>query len=353
MQKAIIFVCAALAIPAPGVWAQAAQTGSAQDNQELRQQIKQDAKRMAEELAQSITTKTITAVTGEAITAATAGTFVFVGGQLFNGKPVKGQPYSAEAVTETTQTLADGNRIVNRSSSTIYRDTEGRERREESIGKLGTWSAQGEPAKAVFISDPVAKVNYSLHPNERTAEKMPAGFNAFYASPGMAATTGTIGPGGNVKIALRAGAEAGAAPTAGGIAPGLPPSVGFARRGIAESTSAAKTEDLGQQTIEGVVAQGTRTTRTIPAGQIGNERDINIVSERWFSQEIGVVVMSKQSDPRSGETVYKLTNVNRSEPLHSMFEVPADYTVNDSAAMDKLKQEKLRQEKLQLRKEEQ
>ena len=132
----------------------------------------------------------------------------------------------------------------------------------------------------------------------------------------------------------------------------LAPPVGFARRGIAESASSTKTEDLGQQTIEGVVAQGTRTTAVIPAGQIGNERDVNIVSERWFSQELGVVVMSKHSDPRMGETVYKLTNVNRSEPLHSMFEVPADYTVNDSA-MDKLKMEKLRQEKLQIRKEEQ
>jgi hypothetical protein len=341
MQKMIILVCAALAIPAPGVWAQAAQAGSAQDNQELKQQIKQDAKRMAEELAQSITTKVVAGAVGN--------TFVFVGGQLFNGKPVKGQPYSAEAVTETTQTLADGNRIINRSSSTIYRDSEGRERREESIGKLGGWSAQGEPAKVVFISDPVAGFSYTLHAEDHTAEKMPAGFNAVAVPPGMAATTGTIGPGGNVKIALR-GAEAGAA-NAG--SPGMPPPVGFARRGIAESASSTKTEDLGQQTIEGVIAQGTRTTAVIPAGQIGNERDVNIVSERWFSQELGVVVMSKQSDPRMGETVYKLTNVNRSEPQHSMFEVPADYTVNDSAAMDKLKMEKIRQEKLQLRKEEQ
>lgn len=341
MQKTIIFMCAALAIPAPGAWAQSAQTGSAQDNQELKQQIKQDTKRMLDDLSGTIT--------ATAVASAVGNTFLFVGGQLFNGKPVKGKPYSAEAVTETTQTLADGNRIVNRSSSTIYRDSEGRERREESIGKLGAWNAQGEPAKAVFISDPVAKVNYSLHPDDRTAEKMPGGFTAFYAPSGMAATTGTIGPGGNVKIAVRAAAEAGGA-NAGGFAAGLPAPVGFARRGIAESASSVKTEDLGQQTIEGVVAQGTRTTAVIPAGQIGNERDINVVSERWFSNELGVVVMSKQSDPRMGETVYKLTNVNRSEPLPSMFEVPADYTVSDSGAM---RDQKLRQEKLQLQKEEQ
>jgi hypothetical protein len=81
--------------------------------------------------------------------------------------------------------------------------------------------------------------------------------------------------------------------------------------------------------MEGVQAEGTRTTVTIPAGQIGNERDINIVSERWYSQELHVLVMSRHSDPRVGETVYKLTGINRTEPLHSMFEVPSDYTVSE------------------------
>jgi hypothetical protein len=315
MQKTIIFVCAAIA--APGAWAQPPQAGPVQDSV---------ANKIVDETVQAFTMKTLAAASG--------GTFVFVGGQLFNRKPVKGQPYSAEAVTETTQTLADGNRIVNRSSSTIYRDSEGRERREESIGKLGAWSAQGEPAKAVFISDPVGGVSYTLHPAERTAEKMPAPV-ALTTTGGGATTTVRA-----FAVHANNGSE-------------LAPPVTIERRGIAENASSVKTEDLGQQTIEGVVAQGTRTTRTIPAGQIGNERDVNIVSERWFSQELGVVVMTKQSDPRSGETVYRLTNVNRNEPLHSMFEVPADYTVNDSAAMDKLKEEKLRQEKLQIRKEEQ
>jgi hypothetical protein len=332
MQKAIIFVCAAMAIPSPGVWAQSAQAGSAQDNQELKQKIKQDLNQEVKQATEELV-RTITDQTGKAVSTAVGNTFLFVGGQLFNGKVVKGQPYSAEALTETTQTLADGNRIVNRSSSTIYRDSEGRERREESIGKLGAWNAQGEPAKAVFISDPVAQVSYSLHPDDRTAEKMPAPVAFVTKSGGGSATTMVRG------FALHAnnGSE-------------VVPPVTFERKGIAESASSTKTEDLGQQTIEGVVAQGTRTTRTIPAGQIGNERDINVVSERWFSQELGVVVMTKQSDPRSGETVYKLTNVNRNEPLHSMFEVPADYTVFDSATM---RDQKLRQEKLQLQKEEQ
>jgi len=90
-----------------------------------------------------------------------------------------------------------------------------------------------------------------------------------------------------------------------------------------------KEEQLGKQNIEGVEAEGTRTTVTIPAGEIGNERAIEIVSERWFSPELQLVVMTRNSDPRTGETTYKLTNINRAEPAKSLFEVPSDYTIKE------------------------
>jgi hypothetical protein len=279
--------------------------------------------------------------------AAGGNTFVFVGGQLFNGNPVKGQPYSAEAVTETTQTLTDGNRIVNRSSTMMYRDTEGRERREESMSKLGGWTSGGEPAKAVFISDPVAKMSYTLHTADRTAERIPASANGVGAmlrtntvttSDGTTAVTTSAGSN-EIALAYKIGAEAGvthAAETlhaaAGGRGAMIAASPGVH---MDQKTGGAptKVENLGTQLIEGVPAEGTRTTQTIPAGQMGNERDINIVSERWYSQELQMVVMTKRSDPRTGDTVYKLTNVNRSEPQHYLFEVPSDYTVFDSAAV--------------------
>ncbi len=89
-------------------------------------------------------------------------------------------------------------------------------------------------------------------------------------------------------------------------------------------------EQLGKQNIEGVEAEGTRTTVTIPAGDIGNERPIEIVSERWYSPELQLVVMTRHSDPRFGETTYKLTNINRTEPAKSLFEVPSDYTIKES-----------------------
>jgi uncharacterized lipoprotein NlpE involved in copper resistance len=245
--------------------------------------------------------------------------FVFVGGQMFNGNPVKGQPYSAEAVNETTQTLADGNKIVTRSSTMIYRDSEGRERREETIRKLGALGTSGTPAKVVFISDPVAGVSFSLHSEDHTAEKMPA--------PMAKARTFTTDAVTTQSYAFTVG-------TSRGVSPPEPPAHVFfeAREKGSHGEAAGKVEQLGMQTIEGVPAEGTRTTTTIPAGQIGNERDINIVSERWVSKDLGVLVMSTRSDPRTGVTDYKLTNVNRSEPAHTLFEIPADYTVSEAGA---------------------
>jgi hypothetical protein len=243
-------------------------------------------------------------------------TFQFLGGQLVGGEPIKGAPYSAEAVNQTTQTLADGSHIVNSTSSMIYRDSEGRERREESIGKVGNLSAEGMPVKAVFISDPVAKVSYSLDAATHTAHKM------LGVGGGVSSSVTAVKPGTTVSINRSFRTTSGASPDG--------PMVFVEARTIGGAeNSSEKMEKLGTQTMEGVQAEGTRTTMTIPAGQIGNERDINIVSERWYSQDLKALVMSKHSDPRMGETVYKLTNINRAEPLHSMFEVPADYSVSE------------------------
>ena len=88
-------------------------------------------------------------------------------------------------------------------------------------------------------------------------------------------------------------------------------------------------ESLGKQFVEGVEAEGTRTTFIIPKGQVGNEQPLNIVSERWFSPALKVLVMSRQSDPRFGETTYRLTNINRSEPSPALFEIPSDFKVDE------------------------
>jgi hypothetical protein len=263
---------------------------------------------------------------------------VFFATESFGGKTVKNAPYSAEAVTETIQTLGDGNRIVNRISSMLYRDSEGRTRREQSLKGLGIFATGSgeEPFKTIFINDPVAGVTYALDSRSHTAHKsVPFTFEfsgkkgeqfEFKVAPGATTTNSVI-----VTTPL--------AGVAGTRAP-HPPVDQFTLRteaGIGETflfrtkTGNANEvkEQLGKQMIEGVEAEGTRTTVTIAAGEIGNERPIEIVSERWYSPELQLVVMTRNSDPRTGETTYKLTNINRSEPAKSLFEVPSDYTIKE------------------------
>lgn len=265
--------------------------------------------------------------------------FVFMASESFGGKTVKGAPYSAEAVTETIQTLADGNRIVNRMTSSVYRDSEGRTRREQSLKGLGIFGAGEEPTKTIFINDPVARVTYTLDSRSQTAHKsVPFTFEFTQKSGGT--ITGIEGQQFEFKVAPGAGAGAGGnvIMTAPLHVPGpgvrVPHPIGpegassFVFRSKSGNTNEVK-EQLGKQMIEGVEAEGTRTTATIPAGEIGNERPIEIIIERWYSPELQLVVMNRHSDPRFGETTYRLTNINRAEQAKSLFEVPAGYTVKE------------------------
>jgi len=269
--------------------------------------------------------------------------FVFIATEGFGGKVVKGAPYSGESVTETVQTLADGNRIVNKITTQVYRDSEGRTRRDQTLTGFGPLGNGEQPLQTIFINDPVAGVTYTLDTRTHIAHKsVPFKFEIgdkqvlqgerfeFKTAPGAAATSSVI-------VTTQAG---GAPPqTETRVAPppektefSLRSAVGEANymfRTKAGSEGNQLTEQLGKQIIEGVLAEGTRTTETIAAGEIGNERPIEIVSERWYSPELQLVVMTRHSDPRSGETTYKLTNINRAEPVKSLFEVPAGFTVKE------------------------
>jgi TonB family protein len=247
-------------------------------------------------------------------------TFFYVTSEMsFDGKLVKGAPYSAQAVTEMTQTLGDGNRIVNKVTTTVYRDSEGRTRREQMLRAIGPFATTGEPPQLIFINDPVAGLSYVLDVRTHVARRMPRlEFKTAGPSGGARvnlATTPALERGENKSE----GWEISVPRLSGGEA-------GFAI-GIGDEGNQGKSESLGKQTIEGVEAEGTRITVTIPAGDIGNERAIEIVSERWYSSELQTVVMRRHSDPRFGETIYRLTNIDRSEPDKSLFEVPADYTI--------------------------
>ena len=259
--------------------------------------------------------------------------FVFVASESFSGKVVKGAPYSADAITETIQTLSDGNRIVNRLTSSVFRDSEGRTRREQTLKGLGPFGTTEEPLQTIFINDPVAGVTYSLDSRSRTAHKsMPFNFEFTSKLPPGVSMSATEGQRFEFKIEKGAPASRSMIMTA-------PLGAGPVESAVGASTYVFRTrkgpdpnevkQDLGKQMIEGVEAEGTRTTVTIPAGEIGNERPIEIVSERWYSPELQLVVMTRHSDPRLGETTYKLTNINRIEPARTLFEVPSGYTVKE------------------------
>ena len=252
------------------------------------------------------------------------GDFIFLNTEMnFDGKVIKGAPYSAQAVTESTQTLVDGNRIVRKSSAAFYRDSDGRTRREQTLRSIGPFASSGGDApQVIFISDPVAGTNFNLDPHERVAVRMPPmrfkfQFKTAPPAPGEKPATFTPKPDHLERIEVEQSVAATKMAVDAGVMMGW--------QGTREGK--AKTEQLGKQLVEGVEAEGTRTTVTIPAGEIGNERAIEMVSERWFSPELQTVVMTRHSDPRFGETVYRLTNISREEPERSLFEVPSDYTV--------------------------
>ncbi|HEY3138826.1 MAG TPA: hypothetical protein VGL29_22580 [Blastocatellia bacterium] len=282
-------------------------------------------------------------------------TFVFVSSEMsFDGKTVKGAPYSAQAVSESVQTLADGNRIVRRNTASVYRDSEGRTRREQSLNAVGAYSAGGDQPQLILINDPVAGVNYILDVKSHTARKfdLSAARKLEVSGEVMAAKKRMIetakskpqdGAGANAEQKQNADAEVKAELKARiakaetevrvgsvGIPGGIPGGVFEHSITTKIDPKNMKKEALGKQTIEGVEADGERFTTTIAAGEIGNEQPISIVSERWYSEELQTVVMSKHSDPRLGEHTYRLTNINRSEPAHSLFELSSDYTVKET-----------------------
>lgn len=270
----------------------------------------------------------------------------------FDGAVVKGAPYSAEAVTETVQMLADGNRIVNTTQSKIYRDTEGRTRREQSIAGIGPWTTE-QPQQIVMINDPVAGVHYVFNPDDKSARKLPA-TNVFVRAKGAGRSEGGVagsagGPVGvgvngdavksTAKVVVVEGEPAMAPPEQDRVFTVATASGGPAMRVelTASDDKDAKKESLGKREIEGVQADGTRTTVTIAAGSIGNERPIEVVSEQWYSAELQAIVLSRHTDPRFGETTYRLASIDRSEPSKALFEVPADYKVEDMSGPTQLR----------------
>lgn len=221
---------------------------------------------------------------------------------------VAGAPYSAEEIDTTTQTLFDGNRIVHSSTTKVYRDQQGRTRVERSLSNIGSLAA-GQPLVHITINDPVANAAYDLEPESKIAHKLPMQINESSTEAATLQKLKRV----TEEIAL---SEAGA-------------KVIRIENGSAMNERNVKREDLGASNMAGVPVKGTRSTIVIPAGTMGNDRDINIVDERWYSPDLKMNIMTKHSDPRMGETVFQVNNLSRANPDPSLFQVPPDYQIKE------------------------
>ena len=261
------------------------------------------------------------------------------------GMTVKNAPYSGEEVNETNQVLADGTRIHRETHATVYRDSEGRTRR--------------ETPDSIIINDPVANTTYILNPKTMTGQKLMSTANYSFIRKENVTTAGAAGPistfsmrmesdGGKPIITVNGetlDAKKVEEMMAKAKADGLtmdhmvitsdavnsqmlpPPPLPMAGGVMVKKMGAGAGESLGKQTIEGVSAEGKRSVNTIKAGSIGNDRDIQVTAESWYSAELQTMIQSKHSDPRTGEESFRLINISRNEPAAYLFQVPAGYTI--------------------------
>jgi hypothetical protein len=238
------------------------------------------------------------------------------------GKPVTGAPYSADQVTEHVQTLADGNRIVNTTTTRMYRDAQGRTRTEVTLP--GPANGAEQP-KMITIDDVVSGSVYTLQPATKTAFRLPAP-KLLLESKMLAESRSIEGPRGPATVsgfALGASEPPMPPPIPDGAGPWV---ITFDGN---QPAPEVKKEDLGTQQVNGVSATGTRVTSTIPADAVGNEMPIQVVSETWYSPELRMVVKSTQNDPRMGQTTVTVDNISRTAPDASLFQVPSDYTISN------------------------
>lgn len=252
---------------------------------------------------------------------------------------VKGQPYQAQAITEIQQTTANGTHISQTSTATLARDSEGRTMRTETLEGPGPVLSAlpnisipvGRPALAGAV-DPESSPQ-SGKTTLTTIFDPVAGTHIDYTSARKVAHVITLPGSGSATGSVSAMADAAGAPDTVAIGAGPAPAgvrvMANAFQMSSDASSSRQTESLGTRTIDGLAATGTRTTRTIPAGAIGNDRDIVITQETWYSPDLQMVLESIHNDPRYGQTTYSITNLQHGEPDASLFQVPPGYTIKN------------------------
>lgn len=259
-------------------------------------------------------------------------------------KGVKNAPYSAEIISEEQHTLADGNQIVNKRNTMSYRDSAGRTRHEIRDA--------GGTLRRVTINDAVQGTMYVLNPEAKLATKI--GGHGHRGRPHRNHAPNQIGErteDGGERIIVKRIARAGVGEASDQRHENVRIHVrkqmaglgmaGFDRIGPAIAgafgdmkwASRASVKNLGTREMEGVKAQGKLKTYEIPAGAIGNRNAIMVASESWYAPDMQVTLMTKRSDPRTGERTWRMANIKREEPAAALFAVPSDYTLKDLTAL--------------------
>ena len=278
---------------------------------------------------------------------AAAQTSDFLATDATMGRAVLGAPYSADGMTTVTQTLGDGTRIQRAAPSKFHRDSDGNLRREQTVLGLAALDPAGEGEVVITITH-YTGVTYTLNPATRVARRTPGamarvrmratmngdgfttqGFRIPLQDADLVLTRVPPSPGPTV---VGAPPPPPPPPPARPFDPAGPPPPAPPERPelTGQVTRIYKPETHGTKQIEGLVADGRRTRQIIPTGAVGNDRPIEITSERWESRALLVTLMSHHHDPRTGTVEFRLTNISRTAPPRELFVVPADYTIVDA-----------------------
>lgn len=260
----------------------------------------------------------------------------------------RGNPYSSRETREFKQVLSDGTVISRQSTRLLARDGEGRTRQE---------LRQPDGASRIFINDPVAKRTHIIDPQRRTAcsarfdkdaindcfkqmrgDWKPLGFSWSPTDRGIPMMVANddvrVNVSSNAKVIdLTEGQKSGSrsysfsssgqnavspVPPVAPVPP-VPPLPG-------QSTRDSKViRETSTTTYEGLKVDVSRTVETIGAGVLGNNRPIESLFERYYSPDLKMTVYTKRSDPRSGESIYRMTDIKRSEPEASLFRIPTGF----------------------------
>jgi hypothetical protein len=244
-------------------------------------------------------------------------------------EPVNGAPYQAEKVSRSVQTLSDGTVITHESKGMIARDAQGRVR--EDIYQTHSGEVNGREMdhalQSATVGDPVAHTML-LWTGEKSKVAMQMQLPSLPRSPMTAMLSSPPPPPPPPPGSVMAGVSLGTRGKT--VAAG-----GTSGDGSTLMVNQVRTEELGRQSIEGVLVSGKRITTTIPTGKVGNDRPIVVVHEEWRSPELKILVKTIDTDPRTGEQTMELQGLVRTDPDAALFQVPAGYQVKDMAAMMK------------------